>query len=406
MWPTVTETTLNSPALPRAARPTVVRVLRDTSALEQIRPTWQGWQTHPNSDIDFYLMVLRERSEIIRPHVMVVDQGDHPQAMLVGRVERKRLAFKAGYLTLMRPKVRLLTLPFGGLLGEASEENCAALIHDIMNSLRRREADVAVFEPVNTQCALFHSARALPPWFCKGYLHSGHPHRTMTLHGGIEAFHRSLSPKVRKNLKWQAKKLLTDYSGEVRVASYASCVDLDVMIHDVEAVAKKTYQRALGVGFLDCAETRARLRLESEKGWLRGFVLYLAGQPCAFWLGTMYRGTFHSNFMGYDPACAKNSPGMFLISKVIEDLCRADGAEKPEQVDFGLGDAQYKEVLGTSVWQEAGVYVFAPSAKGILLNFLKTSLGVLERIGRRVLGRTNLIRGLKAFWRRLAIERF
>ncbi len=207
-------------------------------------------------------------------------------------------------------------------------------------------------------------------------------------------------------MKWQAKKLLADYSGEVRIASFASNTDLDVMIRDIEAVSRKTYQRGLGVGFIDNAETRARLRLEAERGWLRGFVLYLANQPCAFWLGTIYKGTFHSNFMGYDPAHAKHSPGMFLITRVVESLCGAEEADKLREVDFGLGDAQYKEVLGTSVWQEAGVYIFAPSAKGILLNFLKTSLGVLDRIGRKVLGRTKLLPGLKSFWRGLVRERF
>src|SRR5579863_4385888 len=206
--------------------PAVITVIRGTAELEQIRATWEGWHQHPNSDIDFYLTILSQRPEIIRPHIMVAHRGGSPVALLVGRIEQRRLAFKLGYLTLLRPKVRVLTLPFGGLLGSASRENCDVLVSEVMKSLRRGEADLAVFEPMDTRSPLSQSARTLPAWICRDYCRTAQVHRSMDLFGDAEAFRLSLSPKARKNLRWQAKKLLSDFPGEVRIASYASSADL------------------------------------------------------------------------------------------------------------------------------------------------------------------------------------
>ena len=307
-----------------------------------------------------------------------------------------------GYLNLFRPDVRLLTLPFGGFLGDTSDDNCSVLVKEVINSLRRGEADLAIFEPLNTNSALYRCVRSSPAWFCRDYLGTSQVHRSMALFESAEAFHQSLSTKVRKNLKWQAKKIVADYCGEVRLSSHRAPSELEVVFTDVEEIAKKTYQRGLGVGFSDNAENRARLRLEADKGWLHAHILYLGDRPSAFWLSTAYKGTLHSNFMGYDPGFAKHSPGMYLVIRVIEELCTPNGTNKLEQVDFGLGDAQYKQVLASSSWQEAELYIFSPSLKGVTLNFLRTSLGLLNRTVRRILDKTKLLPRIKNLWRKSA----
>ena len=122
----------------------------------------------------------------------------------------------------------------------------------------------------------------------------------------------------------------------------------------------------------------------------------------AFWLGVAYKNVFHSNFMGYDPAHASHSPGMFLVTTVIEGLCKEDGKDRVREIDFGLGDAQYKKVLGTNSSEEAGLYVFAPSFKGCALDLTTTVLGSIDRTARKILDRTNLLMKVKGIWRRSA----
>jgi hypothetical protein len=43
------------------------------------------------------------------------------------------------------------------------------------------------------------------------------------------------------------------------------------------------------------------------------------------------------------------------------------------RMDFGLGDAFYKQRFGTEGWEEASVFIFAPTLRGLVFNVLRTS---------------------------------
>jgi hypothetical protein len=221
----------------------------------------------------------------------------------------------------------------------------------------------------------------------------------MTVPESVEAFHLRLSPKVRKNQRWQAKKLEADHAGDATIRCFRDVSDLEVMFRDAEEVASKTYQRGLGVGFQNTPELRGRLELSARKGWLRAFVLYVAGVPWAFWIGTSYGQTFHSDFMGYDPAHSRYSPGMYLVMKVIAQFCNRPGADGIEEIDFGLGDAQYKEILGDREWRDASEYIFGPSMRGLAANLLRTPALLVERAARASLRRAGLVSRMKRIWR-------
>lgn len=379
---------------------TNIRVIRSIPELEQLRSTWESWQHHPNSDIDFYLTILGTRPEIVRPHVIVINRGGCPEAMLVGRLELKKLETKVGYASLLTKNTPTLTFLYGGLLGSSSPEGSEALVRNIMNSLSHGEADLAYFNHLKADSPLYRAAVKVPGRLSRDHCPSLRVHRSMTVPGSVEEFHRRLSVKVRKNLKWQAKKLLQEYAGKVSVRCFRGVGDLERMIQDVEGIARKTYQRGLEVGFVDSPEMRLRLLLEARKNWLRGYVLYIDNVPCAFWIGTLYLGTFHSDFMGYNPNFRKYSPGMFLIVKVIEDFCnRDDNGEQVPEIDFGLGDAQYKEVLGDLEWNDASLYIFSPRFKGVSLNLMRVPAIMLERVARGALEQTGLLGRVKKTWR-------
>jgi CelD/BcsL family acetyltransferase involved in cellulose biosynthesis len=227
----------------------------------------------------------------------------------------------------------------------------------------------------------------------------------MIVPAGLEALYQGLSSKARKNQRWQAKRLMQDHSGQVEVRCFRREHELDEAIRQVEQIVEKTYHRALGIGFSDTPDMRERLGLQARRGWLRIHVLVVKGQPWAFWIGRLYQQTFHSDFMGYDPANAKYSPGMFLILKVIEGFSCGVGGERAEEIDFGFGDAQYKQVLGNREWNESPVYVFAPNLKGLRLHLLQMPSVVVDRFVRPLLERTDLAKRIKKMWRAWAIER-
>jgi len=376
-----------------------IRIIRSLQEIEDLRPFWAAWQKHPNADVDFYLTIVRSRPEILRPHVIVLYRDGRPDAMLVGRLEDGRVEVRVGYKRVFAPRARLITFIYGGLLGSSTPDNCQSFMREISRSLRQGEADVALLNQIRVDTPLYQAATRSSNLLFRDHFRCPNRHRSMTMPRSVGDFHLRLSPKVRKNQRWQAKNLLRTYQNQVNVECFSGVADLERIIRDLEGISRKTYQRGLGVGFIDNAETRNRLHLEAEKGWLRVHIMYVANQPCAFWVGTLYQRTFHSDCMGYDPQYAKCSPGMFLIMRVIESICSQNGNGDLKELDFGFGDAQYKEVLGTENWEEVPIHIFAPTLKGLALNVLQMQTALIDLLVKKTLGQANLVSRLKKMWR-------
>lgn len=258
---------------------TLTRVARTLDDVVATADLWRSWRCHPNSDIDAYLYTLDSRPDIMRPYVITVFRGDVPEALLVGRHEWMSVAIRIGYGKISELRVRALTFIYGGLLGHLSLDASRAAVKQVLWSLKTGEADVAFFNHLHADSPL-HSCITTMPGFCaRDPFPRLQIHRAMTVPESVDAFYLRLSPKVRKNQRWQARKLEADHAGDAKVRCFRDRSELEVMLRDVEAVARRTYQRGLGVGFVDSPETRGRLELSARKGWLRAFVLYVAGGP-------------------------------------------------------------------------------------------------------------------------------
>lgn len=382
-----------------------VRVLRAVDELEELRPIWTSWQRHPNADMDLYLRTVRSLPGVIRPNVLVLDGADGPKALLLGRLEHGAVEVRIGYRSLIKCRARIMTFIHGGHLGGASPLDSEALMLKVLSLLKQREADAAFFNNIDTRSSIYQTATVMPGFLVRDHVPIISVHRKMLLSASESDFFQGLSSKHRKKLRWQVKKFADQFGPAVRRRCFMYPDELDVMFRDVEIVAKKTYQRGLGVGFHDDPDTRDRMAIAARVNSLRAHVLYIGDAPVAFWIGVLYHTTFHSQFMGYDPDYGKHSPGMFLILKVIEDLCNAKCSDVAEGIDFGLGDAQYKTVLGNMEWRDASFFMFAPSLTGVFLNALRTSGELLNRTGIRVAASIGLTTKIKRLWRDAVICR-
>lgn len=375
-----------------------VKVLQTVSEVEQERALWTRWPGHRDSEIDFYLMILRSRPEVLSPYILVAYQNNCPQAMLIGRVEKRRLDFRVGYFSVLRPSAQILAFIAWGLRGDASPESSQALVEEILKSLRRGEADAATLTFVDVNSSICKLGKELPGALSRDFHTSANVHWRMDLAKSIDEVYARFSSDHRGQLRRKAKKLVAEFGDKVRVACLRDITDIERIMQDVEQVAKKTYQRGLGVGFSASEEMRNRLDLQAEKSWLRTYLLYIDETPCAFWVGSLYDGIFYSDYLGHDPTYDKHSVGTFLTMKTIEALC----AEGAKGVDFGPGDSRYKQQFGNSRTDETTVYIFAPSLKGIALNAGRTASGFIDSTVKRTLGRAQLLPKIKKLWRKRA----
>jgi hypothetical protein len=369
-----------------------IRVARSLEEVEELRSIWEGWQWHPNADIDFYLTIVNSRKEILRPHVILLLSNNQPMAMMIGRMEEIRLDFKVGYKTLFKPKARILNFVYGGILGEQSNSNAEIIIDELINSLKRGEADAVFLSHLPLDSNIYQVARRKPGFLYRDPIPIVNLHWQITLPASVDAFFQKMDRKRRHEIN----RIIRKFEKEKRVIikCYRQKEETEQLCNDAEEIAKKSYLRGLTAGFVHNYENQRRVTLEANRGRLLAYILYVGDKPCAF-----YGKTFHLDFTAYDPIYHKYEPGTVLLIKIIGELCKNENGNI-NYIDFGLGDAFYKRRLCDRSWKEASMYLFAPTLNGITINSIRIILGTISRSTESFLKQTKFLATIKRHWRK------
>lgn len=373
-----------------------VSVARSVKEVEELRPIWERMQWHPYTVIDRFLALVELRPEIVRPHVLLISENDEPKLLVVGQIENKRHRFEFGYFTLFKPMARVLAVLADGIFGELTPELSKVLAEAVQKALVDGEADMAHWAELPIDSDLFPLAKSVPPVLCRGLFNSSEPHWRLRLPATFEEFKSTRSRKSRANLRRYMKRLLRDHGDCLRWKCYRHDVDLDRLAREMEIVAAKTYQRGLGQGFENNAEQRRLMEIGFARDGFRVYMLYINDQPSAFWSGYSYGKVFITETPGFDPAYRSYGIGNFVLMKLIEDLC---DDEEIEILDYGFGDAEYKQSFSSEKTMKAHIPIFAPTFKGLKINAMRTQAELMTTAARYVLTRTNLYQKVKRVFR-------
>jgi|SRR5215469_1299383 len=367
-----------------------VKVLRSFAEVEALRPMWESWHGHRDSDIDFFSDVAKSNPQTLRPHVIVVCYCDRPEAILIGRIDVTQLWLRIGYWQVPTPQVSLLTFVIGAHRGNGSPFTTELLFREVLNSLKRGEAQAARLDYIRSGSALHRLVTSMPSFLGRDYGVAATPHWLMDLPSTYEGILRSLSGDLRNQLKRKAKRLVAAFP-DALVRCFEKPEELEILLRDTEAIASHSYQRGLKVGFLDTQTTRTVLGSQMGKNRYLGYVLYLKGRPSAFWLGGCLDSVFYSDYLAFDPEYSEYSPGIYLQTRVLEDLVRREASK----IDFGPGDARYKAQFGTVCHEEMTQYVFPPTLKGTTLNTLRLATTFGNKAAKRIVQSLGVLPSLK-----------
>lgn len=380
-----------------------VTVLSSIEDIKAIRPVWEQMQAEEpysvlNSDIDRFLCVIEASGGSVRPYIILVKENGRPAAMVLARIGKSPVKLKLGYKTLLSPKLRCLTIEYGGILGQPKEELCSFLVDKFVQMLSSNETDVVLFSHLAIDSNIYYSARSMPNFFCRGHFPVQHLHWKTILPSSYEEFLRCRSKNSRHNIRRYSKRLVSKYGNRLSIRCFTETNQIDQLFFDTDQVAKKTYQYGLGSGFINDIKTRRLFRHFLDRKCLIAYVLYIDGKPCAFWNGVRYGKTFFTSTTGYDPAYYDDRLGLFLLTKVFDALCLDLNVDA---VDFGFGDAQYKQSFCDLSWTEASVYIFAPRLYPVLINILQSSMMGLSLVLECALNKIGLRGWVKRRWRNL-----
>jgi CelD/BcsL family acetyltransferase involved in cellulose biosynthesis len=372
-------------------------VARSTPELDALSDSWAAIGVgYVDAEFDYFSAVALNREEVLRPHVIVLEDDYGPRSLAVGWVERSRLGCRIGYKAVYRPALQMLRIAHGGIAGATDEESAAAVARELDRALANGEADVLLVPAVRIDSPLDRALRGL-----SGGLRVERPsrpavHRALALPATYDDFLARRDAKSRYNLKRTNAKIEQTFGGRLDVSVLAAPESFERIFSDLERIAAKTYQRGLRAGFADTPDRRAYVRVALGRGEFRAWVLSIDGVPIAFWQGIGRGRTFVLSNAGYDPEFARFGVGTYVQMRMFRDLI-----EDPlvDVVDFGWGDADYKARFGTESWLEHDVLIFAPSPKGVRVRLVRAAVLGVDRLARHVADRLGVRDAVKRVWR-------
>jgi hypothetical protein len=371
-----------------------VQLAETAEEVEMLRPTWQKWAHTLDSDIDYFLHEIKHDPESVQPYVITVHDGQAPQAMLVGAIKSRKVSSVVSFVNVSGPRGRVLEIKRGARIGRPSPAIDALLAAELFATCHSRKVDSISFERLPLDSELFHQIQKLGGLLVRERVPHVCRYSTLALDADGKSPARIFWGKARREIRRKTRIVDRDFPGGLQLKCFSGVDEIDAAMSDAMRIAVTTWQYDLGLSLIDTARTRETLRFQARRNWLRIFVLYLNGLPCAFLVGQLYESTFYCQYAGFHPSYARYSVGSLLTARAFEELASAG----VRLVDLGDGGQEHHRRLGSTVSEEGSVQLFSDSVRGIGLNAFFGITHVVRSGGRRT--RTALRLGsLGKLWR-------
>lgn len=378
-----------------------ISVLKSPEEFETIRDLWESLVQEPNSQLDFYLLINGARRNDAIPRVILLYKAQEPIALVVGRIVTEPFRLKLAYKTARIGTVKNWQVLFGGVLGCTERIHAELIVSFLRKQLAIGEADIVSFSHLKTTNPIFALLAEDLSYRLKSKFSLPELRWTTNLPPTFEEFLQRLNRKHRYWIRRVENQLTKEYGAGIEFRCFRREDEVDKVAADIEAIAAKTYQRQLNAGFSLNLESIGRLRFEAKHGWLRAYLIYIGKEPCAFWVGSVYKNTFYSNYTGYLPSHRKYELGTIVFMRMVASLC----AERVNSIDYGLGDAMYKQRFGDFSTQETTILFYARRPKALFFATAEAFLALPLSIAKALLTRLSLIQTLKTFWRKRLVKR-
>lgn len=378
-----------------------VELATTVGAIEALRPTWRKWAHSLDTDIDYFLHNLAHDSGNPRPYVILVYNEGIAQAMLVGQIRKLRAFSVISFINIPGPYASVLEIKKGGRMGPPSKAIDKLLALELLKATRSGEVDSVCFQRLPLHSELFQQVQQLPSFLVKERVSHVFCYSVLSLTAPERKRPRLFSGKTRREIRRKTRIVERAFPGEVQLKCFSTVHELDEGLCDAMRVAVTTWQYYLGLGLTDTAQTRESFRFSARQGWLRIYVLYIKGSPCAFLLGQVYNNTFYCQYAGYHPSFTQFSVGSLLTARAFEDLVAAG----VQRVDLGEGGQEHNRRLGCQMAEEGTVHVYSPTLRGLWLNMFFGTTQVVRRGGRRTRSALQLGQ-LGRLWRQYSLSRW
>ncbi|MBD8870478.1 GNAT family N-acetyltransferase [Nocardioides donggukensis] len=373
----------------------------DVASTEAQVESWRSWwELLPIGDVDaeldYFLTVAGTDTSVVSPYALRVRAGDLPPALVAARLVDERFRPGVAGARFGSVRARALVVAFDGVVGAETPELRAAVTDALDDVLASGTADLVVLQKVATDS----------PWFTHVTAGGGRRRGTLVravqprwftdLPDSWEQLLAARSSKSRRQIRYDDNKLRRAYGDRLTLRPLHDPEHAERLLPDLRTVAAVSYQRGLGVSLVDGPVQEALLTRAQERGRLRVWMLYIDDAPVAFWWGIVHGGVLTIGSPGFVPEHAKDRVGYYTLRRMLEAA-----ADDPHitRIDYGPGDADYKQRFASSSVPVADVLLFARRPRPGAVRALLWAEDRILRAGRAAAERGGRAAELRRWWR-------
>jgi CelD/BcsL family acetyltransferase involved in cellulose biosynthesis len=335
-----------------------VTVVTNLAALTVLRDELSAFgartgQVAPTADPHRFIAETEAQGN--RPYVVVVRDGDGIRGVILGRLERRGIVCRIGYVRLHTPRLLTLAVVHGGIIA-SDEAAAAALCAHLATAVASGTVEQVEVNRIDATSpiarGLRHGMRSVATERSER-----HWRARMRASGGDRQV--PISGKTRYNRRREDRRLEEAFEGRVRLRVVTRVEEVQSFIRAADSITALSYHSAIGVGVTDNATWRAAGESMASRGHWRAYLLEAEGRPVAYVAGAIYLSTFTLEAMAFVPELSSLSAGGVLLWRALNDLVE----HGVDVVDFGFGDAQYKQTYGTESHEDVVLRVYGPGVR-------------------------------------------
>lgn len=165
------------------------------------------------------------------------------------------------------------------------------------------------------------------------------------LTGDYQAYLAKFSARSRSTLRRKLRRFEELSGGRIEWRIFRKPHELLEFFRLAAPISQSTYQeRLFGSGLPTEAAHQTPILELAEHDQVRAYLLFLQGQPIAYLLCPIRKGTLIYDKQGYDPRHAPCSPGTILQVLALESLFNE---RRHKLMDFTEGEGEHKQFFST-----------------------------------------------------------
>ncbi len=294
---------------------------------------------------DNVLLLLKHLFRDTRLRVFLIRKGDRLCCIAPFFLMHGRFSLKLGSVPLWNRHIHQYKL-LGTELVFRQDAEPGPCLHALANTLseRREEYDLVYLESLAFESPLYTLEDPLPGFTLYPASIRRNVVRGLRTSNSFAEYLATLRKKRRYNLKRNLRKLEQATEGNYHMEKVTDAEQVETFLKAVDHIYERCWQRHSYGAYRHLTEGNVAYHQGLARlGWLRSYLLYCSHEPVAYIIGYQYQGRYYYEYIGYDQAWSDLSPGTVLTYLMIEDLHTLD---RPELLDFGYGENQYKQIFG------------------------------------------------------------